>query len=87
MHVWTLVNAARTPCARYVNQVLNFDVHAERTTRLGRVRQQTESSSKTATYCLLNPSLAVHSMYNSADAKEFQRLAITRLRLSSHNLA
>ena len=47
------------------------------------------TSTKSLTYVNLNPELSVHGMYRDADPliPEHQRLATTRLRLSSHNLA
>ena len=52
-----------------------------------RVREQAAARSKFSTYLMLNPSLEVHQMYSDCDVVEYQRVAVTRLRLSSHNLA
>ena len=43
-------------------------------------------STKRALYCKINPQLESPELYKNNDIKEFQRIQVTRYRLSSHNL-
>lgn len=45
------------------------------------------TSSRRVAYKILNPSLERNTVYSACDIKERYRIAFTRLRLSSHNLA
>ena len=85
-HVWRLTREANTPCARYINALVDFDEIQERNSRLDRVRISPRT--KFITYrTLMNPLLEPHEMYNNPEIKEHERLTATRFRLCSHNLA
>ena len=51
-------------------------------------RVKVSSSTRMVTYCEINPDLEVFPIYWSRkEIKEFHRVAVTRIRLSSHRLA
>ena len=88
MFVWELAKDARTPCARYVNKLLENEnpVAAER----DKLTQRVEGSERTKPKLYktsMNPELDVHEVYSEkSNIPEYQRVAFTRLRLGSHNL-
>jgi hypothetical protein len=84
-HVWRIVRNARTPCAKYILSLLNYN--AEEESR--RLNQKILSSTRTKylTYrTWMNPELKKHPMYSDKNVAEYQRLTMTRFRLSSHCL-
>ena len=87
--VWTLVNNARTPAAKYINDLLGKDnILKEDLEYLSRsIRNQ--HSTKSETYTQINNCLKIHDAYTtqSNDIPDFKRLAFTRLRTSAHSLA
>lgn len=86
IHVWTLVSNARTPCARYVNYVINSDPKQESSKLHARIRDSKKS--RFTTYVSdMNNSLCVHPMYSDTSISERDRIIVTRIRLFSHNLA
>lgn len=87
---WSLAKAARTPCARYISDLLgesdprSSDIHD-----LKEKVSQAEST-KSVTYCNdINPDLEIHTVYTAGTPviPEYQRQAFTKLRLSAHSLA
>ena len=60
--------------------LINRDIEARK-----RLLQQSLAT-KCALYCKINPELESPSLYKSYNVKEFQRVQVTRYRLSSHNL-
>ena len=84
--VFTKCQSENTPCARYIQALETFDREEEDAELKRRTRQTTRT--KFQTYCeMINPSLTKHPMYCSHDLLEQNRIATSRLRLSSHNLA
>lgn len=84
--VYNMCKRANTPCIRYLDAVLQGNPSEEETKLKSNVR--TSSRTKFVTYVsLMNPNLTVHPMYTEGAVQEHLRLAATRLRLSSHNLA
>jgi hypothetical protein len=84
--VWNLATTARTPCARYVNQILDADLSSP----LSEARRivLNEAGSRYVTYrTMINPTLETHPLYADTSVAEFERLITTRTRLGSHNLA
>jgi hypothetical protein len=84
--VWNLARTARTPCARYVNQILDADLSSP----LSEARRivLNEAGSRYVTYrTMMNPTLETHPLYADTSVAEFERLITTRTRLGSHNLA
>ena len=86
MHAMGLARDANAPCARYI---LSLEQFAPEDTRR-QLNERIEQSQRTKyiTYrTLMNPQLSLHEMYTDTSVKEHERLAVTRLRLSSHNMA
>ena len=85
-HAWRIAREANTPAARYINSITSNPA----TDPLADLRTAVRESHRTKfiTYrTLINPDLSVDPMYFDNTLPEFQRRAITRFRLSSHNLA
>ena len=80
-----LAKEGRTPCARYIDSLDDFSETAARDALIARVRASTRTKYKT--YVEINPTLTTHAMYTSTEVSEYKRIAFTKLRLSSHNLA
>jgi hypothetical protein len=80
-----LAKDGRTPCARYIDSLNQFSEEAARDALIARVRASTRTKYKT--YVEINPTLTTHEMYGSTHVAEHKRIAFTKLRLSSHNLA
>jgi hypothetical protein len=86
MHALDLARRARTPCARYVDSLINYDPADDEAAFIDRV--MTAERTKYATYrTLMNPSLLQHPIYSDPNTPEHKRLIFTKARLSSHNLA
>jgi hypothetical protein len=85
MFALDLANRGRTPCSRYIDSLQNFNQAEEDASFLQKVRLSDKS--KFRTYLALNPNLVKHPMYCCLEVEEFKRIAMTKLRLSSHNLA
>ena len=85
--VWSMCRAANTPCTRYVTKLLEQDNHNLKLRDIEDVKRKVMNSegSKFVTYKEMNPSLSVHSVYNS-DVFENQRISFSKFRLSSHDL-
>ncbi|ELU18775.1 hypothetical protein CAPTEDRAFT_218505 [Capitella teleta] len=84
--VYTKCQKKNTPCASYVQALETFDFEEEH----DKLRRKTRCTTrmKFQTFCkVINPSLTKHTMYCNHDVLEQKRIATTRLRLSSHNLA
>ena len=84
-HVWSIVRNARTPCAKYILALANYDAEEES----ARFKEKILSSTRTKyqTYrTWMNPELKKHPMYSDRNVREYQRLTTTRFRLSSHCL-
>ena len=84
--VWCMCLRANTPCARYVNNLLNNPDVRTRDIENMRQRVLAAEGSKFVTYREMNPSLDIHNVYNS-DVPEYQRISFSKFRLSSHDLA
>lgn len=89
MLVWRLCCNSNTAGAKYLQNVLNSGdiIGGDIIARNNRIRTRANTGTKFRTYVELNPNLTSHSMYDEHDIPEHYRLAATRLRLSSHNLA
>ena len=87
--IWEICSNARTHGARYLQNVIEEQNHVSKDIdhRKSVIRQSNRTKYKT--YYELNPDLSVHPIYLNKDMNvpEYQRIATTRLRLSSHNLA
>ena len=84
--VYTKCQNESTPCARYMQALETFDFEEEDAESKRKTRQTIRT--KFQTYCeTINPSLTKHPMYCNRNVLEQNRIATTRLRLSSHNLA
>ena len=87
---WSLSNAAFTPGARYINSLLTQD-HNIAQRDLHELQHQCQVSNKTklVTYReQINPRLLCHKIYSEPSTlPEHHRIALSRLRLGSHNLA
>ena len=87
-YVWGLCSRARTRGYRYLTHVMEVDHIVG---DLERLKNEILCSKRTKfiTYRHLNPSLCKHSMYCNVNrpVPEHQRIAVTRFRVSSHNLA
>jgi hypothetical protein len=85
-HAWHIARNANTPAARYISSITSSPP-TDYSEKL-RAAVRDSSRSKFVTYAsLINPDLSVNAMYSDSALPEFQRIAITRFRLSSHNLA
>jgi hypothetical protein len=85
-HAMRMATEGRTPAAQYITSLQDFDAFEEQAQLYTKIR--TSPRTKYITYSTaMNPSLTVHAMYTDLDVKEHHRIAATRLRLSSHNLA
>ena len=85
--VYNLCQEANTPCAKYVRALLlKQDIIAS---DLAETKERVRASrgSKFVTYCELNPDLSICDVYKDNSVNELQRIKVSRLRLSSHNLA
>ena len=84
--VLDLCKEANTPCAKYLKSVLSK--RGVKALDLDVIRNHVLQSQRTKfkTYVELNPDLTVSSIY-TANVNELQRIKVSRLRLSSHNLA
>ncbi len=85
--VWSLCREANTPCARYVNKLLEIGNGDIILRDIEDTKQKIVNSdgSKFLVYKEMNPLLSVHSVYSSF-AFENQRISFSKLRLSSHDL-
>ena len=82
--VWAIVQD-QSPSARYINAVMHEDISRHQEKLHQRVQEAT--GSRYTTYReSINPSLSLHPLYNTC-IPEHERIATTRLRLSSHSLA
>ena len=84
-----LYRNARTPCWKYLNSVLekrDIFVNDLNETK-GRLRDAGPTQTKLRTYVELNPNLEVSKIYSDRDVNELERIKVSRLRLSSHDLA
>ena len=88
MKAWSLANASNSPCAKYINVLLQSDDPA--TSEVNKIKDRIRVSTRTkaSTYFQeMNPELEVHNVYTSPGIPEHHRIAFTQLQLSSHNLA
>ena len=64
--VWTMVNEANTPCAKYINQLLNEDDPRAGDLRKLKHRIRASDATKPSTYRTdMNPELEVHTAYTT----------------------
>ena len=89
MFVLNLCNEARTPCAKYLALVIakNDIIASDLNETKRRVQQATAERSKIRMYCEINPGFEMNRIYSDRNVNELQRIKVTQLRLSSHNLA
>jgi hypothetical protein len=84
--VYQMCMDANTPCSRYIRSLDIFDFQHDMDALKNSV--QTSPRTKYSTYrTIINPALNKHAMYSDKDVSEHHRIATTRFRLSSHNLA
>ena len=83
--VWNVTEIIKPTSFKIIDNILNshtcMDDTEERKSRL-----KANTSSKRATYCTLNPTLQYHIMYSTVGIIEHKRVAVTRFRVSAHNL-
>ena len=82
--VWQLANEARTPGARYIQSLENFDINHEAEILEEKIRTSTRMKYRTYV-TLMNPELNKNTMYMDAGVKEHERIVTTKFRLSSQN--
>ena len=87
MFVYQLCQQAKTPCAKYVNALLQKGDIIEDDIREIKLRVRESNGSKFVTYRELNPDLDVCAIYTDNRVNELNRIKVSQLRLSSHNLA
>ena len=86
MYALSLARDARTPCAQYIAALEEYNPESDTEALYERIRRST--GTKFISYrTFMNPQLTHHEMYNDCTIKEHERLAFTRVRLSSHNMA
>ena len=87
--VWRLVNEnPKTPCAKYIDKMMRNPPSIQKDAEELHSKIRTSTRTKFITYSTtMNPRLELHAMYRDPAIPEHQRLAATRLRLSSHNMA
>mgnify|MGYP001545129845 CR=1 FL=1 len=87
-YAWRLSTSCNpvTPCARYAQSVLSEAPSKDYDALLERVRSA--QGSRAQTYRdVFNRELAPNTIYQTPTLAEYKRIVLTRLRLSSHNLA
>ena len=88
MEIWNICRDARTRGAKYLEEVLDCENHAEADTENRKASVSASERTKSLTYCTLNPDLSPPAIYDARfDIKEYERIATSRLRLSAHHLA
>lgn len=88
MHIWNICKNANTSGYKYLAEVIDSQFKhsmADKMARAERVRKSDKLKSKL--YVESNPLLTVHPIYTDTNVREHERIAATRLRLSSHDLA
>ena len=88
MQVWSLIRGSNSPTARYIDDLTagnkNFVMDSLNDLK-DSVREKSITRSKMTSYMSINPQLQSPALY-SLDIAEYKRIAITRLRVISHNL-
>ena len=81
--------ANSTPPGRYINNLIHNSVHDVKfSIEILKSNIIRSESSRRITYLAMNPSLSVHHIYSSrGKVNEVHRIAFSRLRVISHNLA
>ncbi len=87
MAVWNLCVRSKTKAAVYLQSVLYGTDFAQVNTEERKLRVSESERKKSKLYVELNPSLSVSTIYTHVDVLEHERIAATRLHLSSHDLA
>ena len=88
MYVWSLCRQKNTPAYKYYTDVMAVTSHIQRDCEHRKVDVTASQKTKCITYRELNPSLCAHGLYyKQQGVNESARIAVTWLRLSSHNLA
>ena len=86
MFVWLLVSHAKTPCARYIESLMTANPSLDTAKMMARVKESPKS--RYLTYRTdVNTELVQHPMYRDITIPEHNRIVVTRIRLSSHNMA
>jgi hypothetical protein len=87
--VWRLINQnPKTPAAKYINKMMRNPPSKQTEKEELHIKIRSSTRTKFETYStIMNPRLELHAMYCDPAIPEHERLAVTRLRLSSHNMA
>ena len=88
MHVLRLSMANNTKMATYIRSLHTCPdfIEADKRARIERVRSSNRT--KCTTYTMINPTFAIHPIYQHGDeaVDDYLRIAFTRFRTSSHRL-
>ena len=88
MHALRLTRSKNARMSSYIESLSNCDdfVKADKCAREERARLSTRT--KTVTYCSINPTFELHSIYLNSNEPldDYLRIAFTRFRTSSHRL-
>ena len=87
MLVWSICRDANTRGYRYLKSVIDNDDPIQSDIARRRLEVSTSEKTKSKTYVSINPELSVWPAYNRSVIPEYQRVSVTRFRVSSHNLA
>ena len=87
MLVWNICRNANTRGYRYLKTIIDDGDPIQ--SDIASLRHEVGSSTRTKprTYVLLNPDLSVSPVYGRTSVPEYQGIALSRFRVSSHNLA
>ena len=92
MFALALTRRGRTPCAKYLRHLDDYDANAEFTPLRQRIMQSSRMKFTTyrtmvgymaqdSNFTLVNPVMDYHPMYQGTMVAEYKRLAATRVRL------
>ena len=86
--VWNLVRDTRTPAVKYILSVLREEDPVGTDIQKRKEMLRITTRSKFVTYRSINPDMTLHPVYcdNTNAFKEHERIAFSRMRLSSHSL-
>ena len=87
--VMNLAMQSRCPAGKVLHQLLqtNVDYKSQERDRVHSLISSSTNSTRRLAYRALNPTLSVHEAYLSLEVPESDRIAFTRIRLSSHHLS
>ena len=88
MQIWKICKDANTSGYKYLTEVMDCESDHSIVDKMVRAKTVRESTNlKSNLYFTCNPTLTVHDIYTDTHVREYERIAATRLRLSSHDLA